>query len=66
MRNNVYSDIMLIQEYAITCIWKKNENFQNFQNFMYSQTCLSGHLSRAANLPIVTTKIDSHGETLSV
>ena len=26
----------------------------------YSQTCLSGHL------PIVTTKIDSHGGTLSV
>ena len=23
----------------------------------YSQTCLSGHLSIAANLPIVTTKL---------
>ena len=32
MRNNVYSDIMLIQGYAITCIWKK----ENFQNFMYN------------------------------
>ena len=37
MRNNVYSDIMLIQGYAITCIWKKNENFQNFMYNIYDK-----------------------------
>ena len=37
MRNNVYSDIMLIQGYAITCIWEKKENFQNFMYNMYDK-----------------------------
>ena len=37
MRNNVYSDIMLIQGYAITCIWEKMKNFQNFMYNIYDK-----------------------------
>ena len=38
MRNNVYSDIMLIQGYAnIPVSGKKNENFQNFMYNIYDK-----------------------------
>ena len=32
-----YSDIFLIQGYAFTCIWEKNENFQNFMYNIYDK-----------------------------